>query len=126
MPSGSKIRLPRNCRTACPEATSTTRDERIDAGQPAYRQREPGWKSSGAAASRGTEGPGLLRLAGKELFPRKIARAGSAAEPGPRCASSDPDRDLALGRDELDFRRSVPLTATFMPLNSGMNFETGS
>ena len=128
MPSGSKIRLPRNWSNGIPEATSTTRDERIDAGQPAVPA------SASPAGSRAARSPaagrGVARVSSGWLG--KNFSRGMLREPAP--PESRPE--VWVSRSLIVISRSAatsstsddPLfsTATFMVLNSGMNFETGS
>ena len=118
MPSGSKMRSWRNSSNGFPDATSTTR--------PACRSRrgrcsasvDPGWKSSGTPANRATYvWPASPPASPGQSPVRHLPRPDPAAAQAGRVRHQVADRDLALGRDELDL--AVLLDGDLQPLELG-------
>ena len=118
IPSGSKMRRRRNSSNGCPEATSTTRARASIPARPLYRQRVPGWKSSGRAAKRDDPlGQRRPRPARPEQLRRRLLLAEPAAGQAGGVRQQVANRDLALRRDELDL--PVLLDGDLHPLELG-------
>ena len=87
--------------------------------RPLYRHRVPGWKSSGSLRELRHERGQRLALARPERSLRHPPGAQAAADEAGGMRHQVADRDLALGRDELDLGLRLALDGDLHPLELG-------